>query len=127
KEVEAGTFREDLYFRLSVFRIDIPPLRQRREDLPALADALVRELSAELGRRSTKLSAKGLKRLMAYDFPGNVRELRNVLERALVLERGPELDLEGLQSGPRAGAPGSAVASDAFVFPDPIQPLEAVE
>jgi len=127
KEVEAGTFREDLYFRLSVFRIDIPPLRQRREDLPALADALVRELSAELGRRSAKLSPKGLQRLMAYDFPGNVRELRNVLERALVLERGPELELEGLQAGLRTDTTAPTPPAGAFVFPDPIRPLEEVE
>ena len=95
--------------------------------MPALAESLVRELSAELGRRSAKLSTAGLQRLMAYDFPGNVRELRNVLERALVLEQGPELELEGLQAGLRGGASGATQPEDAFVFPDPIRPLEEVE
>jgi len=95
-EISKGRFREDLYFRLSVFRIDIPPLRERTEDLLPLAEALLEELRSELGRKGVTLGQKAQARLLAYPFPGNVRELKNVLERALVLEAGPELELDVL-------------------------------
>lgn len=97
-----GQFREDLLFRLNVFRIDIPPLRERREDLHVLADGLLARLSAELGLRGREFSERAQGRLSRYAFPGNVRELRNVIERALVLEPGPLLDLDSLDAGPAA-------------------------
>ncbi|QRK07417.1 sigma-54-dependent Fis family transcriptional regulator [Archangium violaceum] len=125
EEVAAGRFREDLYFRLSVFKVEVPPLRVRREDVLPLAESLVVELCAELGRRPVGFSAAARERLERYPFPGNVRELRNVLERALVLETGPALELEALASG----TPGSASPSDpnAFVVSGPPLPLEEVE
>ncbi len=126
EEVEAGRFREDLFFRLSVFKIEVPPLRARREDLVELANVLVSELAAELGRRSVALSETGIARLMRYPFPGNVRELRNVLERALVLESGSMLELEGL-AGESPTALPSDLPPDAFVITGPIRPLEALE
>jgi len=106
--VAAGTFREDLWFRLSVFRIDVPPLRIRREDVLPLAEGILRSLGAELGRRGVVLGARARERLERYAFPGNVRELRNVLERAIVLETGPELELDHLEGArPSAEEPGS--------------------
>jgi len=109
-QIADGSFREDLWFRLSVFKIDVPPLRQRREDVLPLAEGILGDLRAELSRRAATLSELARARLAAYPFPGNVRELRNVLERALVLEPGPELDLEMLGGPPREDAPGASPA-----------------
>jgi DNA-binding NtrC family response regulator len=83
-EVQAGKFREDLLFRIEVFTVEIPPLRARREDIPALAEQLLRQLAAKYERRAPLLRAEDLAALQASPFPGNVRELRNVLERSLL-------------------------------------------
>ncbi|HEX8698986.1 MAG TPA: sigma-54 dependent transcriptional regulator [Myxococcaceae bacterium] len=125
KEVTAGRFREDLYFRLSVFKVEVPPLRERREDVLPLAEGLVAELCAELGHRPVVFSAAARERLERYPFPGNVRELRNVLERALVLETGPTLELEALATGTRP--PAAAADPNAFVLTGPPRPMEEVE
>jgi two-component system response regulator AtoC len=125
EEVAAGRFREDLYFRLSVFKVEVPPLRARREDVLPLAESLVVELCAELGRRPVGFSAAARERLERYPFPGNVRELRNVLERALVLEPGPHLELEAL--APAAKSPSAPADPEAFVVAGPPRPLEEVE
>ena len=82
--VAHGEFRADLYYRLSVFPIFLPPLRERRDDIPALAARLTEEIALRLGRPAPALSAEALTELVAYEFPGNVRELANVLERVLV-------------------------------------------
>ena len=82
--VARGEFRADLYYRLSVFPIFLPPLRERREDIPALASYLTEEISVRLGRPAPVLSPEALAELVAYEYPGNVRELANVLERVLV-------------------------------------------
>jgi two-component system response regulator AtoC len=122
--VAAGTFREDLWFRLTVFRIDVPPLRARRDDILPLAEGILQGLAAELGRRDVVLGARARERLQRYPFPGNVRELRSVLERAIVLEPGPELELHHLD-GP--GGATREAAGDAFtVSGDPI-PMEELE
>ena len=86
--VREGTFRQDLYFRINVFPIQLPPLRERMEDLPMLVDTLLARLDPV---RRIKLSKEALDRLMQHDFPGNVRELRNVLERALIMMDGNTL------------------------------------
>ncbi|HYO55534.1 sigma-54 dependent transcriptional regulator [Archangium sp.] len=125
EEVAAGRFREDLYFRLSVFKVEVPPLRARREDVLPLAESLVAELCAELGRRPVGFSAAARARLERYPFPGNVRELRNVLERALVLESGPALELEALVPG--TGGPPPPADPNAFVVAGPPRPLDEVE
>jgi Nif-specific regulatory protein len=85
EEVSAGRFREDLYFRLSVFPLVIPPLRERRDDIPLLARHLTRRLSAQLKKRVEGLSPEALALLQRHDFPGNVRELANEIERAILL------------------------------------------
>jgi two-component system response regulator AtoC len=108
RQVKEGQFREDLWFRLSVFRIEVPPLRERREDIPSLALGLLPRVAGEQGRREVpRLSAGALERLARYRFPGNVRELRNILERALALETGAELSLEWLVA-PEAVGTGPA-------------------
>ena len=95
-EVKRGRFREDLYFRISAFVIPLPPLRDRRGEIPLLAAQFARELSAELGLSSGSVSDEALAILSSYDWPGNVRELRNVIERAVVMSGHGKLDPDHL-------------------------------
>ncbi len=88
REITAGRFREDLYFRLNVVQLHSPPLRERREDLKLLIDTFLQDACKQNGRRGLKLSAEALARLEAYDYPGNVRELRNLVERLAILCEG---------------------------------------
>jgi DNA-binding NtrC family response regulator len=88
RAVREGRFREDLYYRLNVIPITLPPLRERREDLPLLVEHILEQLGIEMGRRIDGLSAEGMRLLLAHHWPGNVRELRNVLERAAVVAPG---------------------------------------
>ncbi len=92
KLVEEGSFRPDLYYRLNVFTIDLPPLRARREDIPLLATHFISKLSAQMNRQPQRLSAAALEALVDYSWPGNVRELENSIERALLISRTPELE-----------------------------------
>jgi transcriptional regulator with GAF, ATPase, and Fis domain len=90
--LEDGTFREDLYYRLNVVPIEIPPLRERREDIPYLAHHFVDKLSAENGGRVNGITDAAIEKMMQYSWPGNVRELENVVERSLVMAMGEKLD-----------------------------------
>ncbi len=83
--VAAGTFRDDLYYRISVFPIQVPPLRERRDDIPALAFHFLRAYAAELGKQVTEFSAGAMSALVNHDWPGNVRELENAVQRAVIL------------------------------------------
>jgi two-component system, NtrC family, response regulator AtoC len=111
-EVAAGGFRQDLFYRLNVVRIELPPLRERVEDIPLLVARFVRQLAARLGRPAPEIPPEVMADLMAYPWPGNVRELRNVIERALILNPGEvltSLDLppvQGLAAAPGAGGSG---------------------
>jgi DNA-binding NtrC family response regulator len=96
-------FREDLYYRLAVLPLAIPPLRQRREDIPALCGLFFEQVAAELKQPQRRLAPAALERLQAYDFPGNVRELRNLIERACILSSSPEIGAEHFPV--TAGAP----------------------
>ena len=90
-EVKKGMFREDLWYRLNVFPITVPPLRQRREDIPLLVEHFARRFSKKLGKVITSVSPATLKSLRDYSWPGNVRELANVIERAVINSHGPVL------------------------------------
>ena len=89
--VREGTFRADLYYRLNVFPIVVPPLRERKADIPTLVDVLVSELGDGVRKRFDRVAPASIEALTRYDWPGNVRELRNVLERAMILARGATL------------------------------------
>ncbi len=105
KAVKEGTFRDDLYFRLNVVTLNIPPLRERREEIPELADHFLAEANTRLARTITRLAPDTLAALMEYGWPGNVRELRNMIERAVVVNDGDVLTVSS--------------------FPAPIRPVEA--
>jgi Response regulator containing CheY-like receiver, AAA-type ATPase, and DNA-binding domains len=91
KMVGEGTFREDLYYRLSVFPIHIPPLRERREDIPALAEGFAASFARRFDKHITRIQSESMTRLMEYSWPGNVRELENVIECAVILASDEEL------------------------------------
>ena len=105
--VQSGRFREDLYFRLKVVEIAVPPLRERPEDVPLLAAHLLARVAGELHRDVRALSDEALRELARYDWPGNVRELENALTRAAVLARGPVVGVEHLALGRSAAVPDS--------------------
>lgn len=99
KMVSERTFREDLYYRLSVFPIVVPPLRERVEDIPLLTGYFVAELASRLGKKIEGPSLQSLERLLRYDWPGNIRELQNVLERAAIVADGARLEVPALVAG----------------------------
>jgi two-component system, NtrC family, response regulator AtoC len=105
RAVQEERFREDLFYRLNVIPIVIPPLRQRREDIPLLVESFVERLGIEMTRRLDGVSAEAMSALMAHDWPGNVRELRNVLERGAVVATGAIIQLADLGLPTRAEAP----------------------
>ncbi|MCB9555681.1 MAG: sigma-54-dependent Fis family transcriptional regulator [Deltaproteobacteria bacterium] len=96
EEVEAQRFREDLFYRLNVLLLALPPLRQRRDDIPLLVEHFIDAVNQRLGTTIRTLSAEALKRLVAYDWPGNVRELENTIERAAVLAESDAIELDAL-------------------------------
>src|SRR4029453_16484630 len=98
-------FREDLFFRLSVFPVEIPPLRRRRGDVPLLAEAFLQRYAREVGRKGPRLSEASKRALLDHSWPGNVRELQNCLERAAILCDGSVIEPAPLRPGP-APAPG---------------------
>jgi two-component system response regulator PilR (NtrC family) len=95
-EVASGRFREDLYYRLNVIQIPLPPLRERLEDVPLLVHHFLEKYGRELDKPVTGASDAALQRLLEYGYPGNVRELENVIERAVALSRGPVIELDAL-------------------------------
>ena len=107
-EVSAGRFRQDLYYRLEVISVCLPPLRDRLEEIPPLADFLLRRFAIREGLAERRISADALERLAAHDWPGNIRELENVLKRSCLLSEGPTIQAEDLvfsqpsSSGPKA-------------------------
>jgi transcriptional regulator with GAF, ATPase, and Fis domain len=106
KAVKDGTFREDLFYRLNVFPIVVPPLRERIEDIPALVWEFVDEYSRLFGKTIESISKDSMRELETYSWPGNVRELRNIIERAIILAPGPHLVLPA----PRPSARGAQSA-----------------
>ena len=107
--VGEGTFREDLFYRLSVFPVRVPSLRERREDIPELAQHFLAQAAASLGEAASSVTDEAMARLLAYDWPGNVRQLEHVLQRAVVLARGGPIGAEHLDGVPAVPA-GHAAA-----------------
>jgi transcriptional regulator with PAS, ATPase and Fis domain len=106
--VEEGTFREDLYYRIAVVMLEVPPLRSRREDVPALAEYFLEKFSAAHRKPMPKLTAQALELLTSYDWPGNVRQLENCIEQAVVLCDGNVVDVDALplaETTPKRSAP----------------------
>jgi two-component system response regulator PilR (NtrC family) len=123
--VEAGKFRQDLYYRLAVIELKMPPLRECREDIPLLAEAILRRLTSSGGKGVLRLSEGAKKALAHYDFPGNTRELENILERAVALTASEEIEPEDLQLAPPtalAAEPGAANAK--WPLPDYLDRIE---
>jgi two-component system response regulator AtoC len=106
EQIKAGKFREDLYFRLAVVQIVLPPLRERAADIPLLAKAFLKEFAAENDKNVNEFTPEALEALMNYAWPGNVRELRTAIEHALVLTRGEKIGLRDLPPALRAAVPG---------------------
>ena len=116
--VAAGEFREDLFFRISVFPVEIPPLRRRRSDIPILAEAFLERYAKEMGRKGLRLGPEARRALMEHSWPGNVRELQNCLERAAILCDGLEIRPEHLRL--RADADRGPTLSDVFDLSGPL-------
>ncbi len=105
KAVAEGRFRRDLYYRINVINIDLPPLRQRISDIPLLAEHFLNQFCRETGRQLQGFTPEAMRALQAYNWPGNVRELQNVIERAVLLGKGPWLDLSDLPPNVTAAVP----------------------
>jgi len=123
EKIAAGAFRRDLYYRLGQFAVNVPPLRERPEDKPLLAQHFVNLLAAEMSLHPPGLSPQALQLLQDHDFPGNVRELKNLIERALIESQGVEIEPEHLHFARAAAGAASQLTS----VPDPGLPLNLDE
>jgi len=115
--IEDGTFRSDLYYRLAIFPLHLPPLRERRDDIRPLAEHFVQRHAAKLNRRTPSVPDRVMRALEARDWPGNIRELENFLERAMIISRGDTLELPdepGFQPRSHTSSPGTALAPGSF-------------
>jgi PAS domain S-box-containing protein len=110
--ISAGQFREDLYYRLSVFPIQVPSLRQRSDDIAILAEAFLQRYCSKAGRGPLALTPDCLRRLRSYDWPGNIRELQNIIEHAVILSRGQTLNLDGILPAVTADTPSRIIDVD---------------
>jgi len=108
KAINEGRFREDLYYRLNVFPITVPPLRERREDIPMLVWGFVKDFSETMGKPIERIAKDSMEALQSYPWPGNVRELRNVIERAVILSPGDFVEAEYLPAD-LSGAPPPSI------------------
>jgi formate hydrogenlyase transcriptional activator len=123
-EVAAGRFRSDLYYRLNVFPVDVPPLRARRDDIPVLVEHFVERFARKFGRRVAGLAPGVLDTLMAYDWPGNIRELQNAIERAMISSPGDLLTIDWeLRGHARAAAPVAAASPGPAAAPVTVAPV----
>jgi len=125
--VALGEFREDLFYRLNVVSIDMPPLRERKEDIPALATFFIRRFAGEIKKRLDGLQPEALKLLMRYNWPGNIRELENAIERAVLLTEGPNITAADLRLGELTTTGSSGDASPVIRIPPTGIALEEIE
>ncbi|MDO4575202.1 MAG: sigma 54-interacting transcriptional regulator [Planctomycetia bacterium] len=124
EEVRAGRFRKDLFFRLRVIEILVPPLRERATDIPELAEHFFQQFRNETGKRLTGFSNDAVQKLMLYSWPGNIRELKNVIERAVVFARGTEIVPEDLLLSNLAGEPPVPSLSESRFLPKTLEEIE---
>ncbi len=124
--VKEGRFREDLYYRLNVVSVEMPPLRDRKDDIPALAEFFVKRFSSELKKRVDSIDPDALKVMMRHHWPGNIRELENVIERAVLLTDGNAVTLNDLQIGEQTSTHSGERSSVVRIPPTGI-PLEEIE
>ena len=118
KMVAEGSFREDLYYRLNVIPVKLPPLRERRDDIPLLVQHFLQHFSSDAGRGPLTMSQEGMRRLMAYHWPGNVRQLENVIERSIAFSQGrPQVEVQDLSSEAYSGQTPPESSADVS-FPD---------
>jgi DNA-binding NtrC family response regulator len=108
-EIEKGSFREDLYYRLNVINIHVPPLRERKDDIPLMAAAFLAELAAENGKKIEGFEAKARTALYSYPWPGNVRELRNCIESAIVMAKGNLVTMDDLPPSVRSSSDSNSI------------------
>jgi DNA-binding NtrC family response regulator len=125
--VAAGTFREDLYYRLNVVTIEMPPLRERKEDIQALAGFFIRRFAGELKKKIEGPEPEALKLLMRYNWPGNIRELENAIERAMLLADGTHIAMDDLRLGEAATSGSPREAASIVKIPPTGIPLEEIE
>jgi two-component system response regulator PilR (NtrC family) len=123
--VAEGRFREDLFYRINVIPIVLPPLRDRREDIPLIADHFLTKYSEQMGKHIAGISHGAMQLLVQHDWPGNIRELENVIERAVALEATPAILVDSLSPGIRGDAPRAAGAAQLEAFPEAGFDLEA--
>jgi NtrC-family two-component system response regulator AlgB len=125
KRITEGTFREDLYFRLNVIAVEVPSLRSLPEDLLRFAEHYLKHFAGQCGRKTASFSSEALRRITGYGWPGNLRELRNAIERAVILSREDRIEAEDL---PRDGAGGNRDnGKTAAPQPGDLVPLEKLE
>ena len=120
REIESGNFREDLYYRLNVIRIRLPPLREREEDVPILISHFLKKFAAEQGKEISKVSSLAMRVLCKYGYPGNVRELENIIERCVTLEQSDQLTAENLPPRLAESAGNASSQADADIPPNGI-------
>jgi two-component system response regulator PilR (NtrC family) len=123
--VAAGRFRQDLFYRINVIELPMPPLRECREDVALIADSILARIAGQAGREPPRLAQEALEALARYDFPGNIRELENILERAMALSTSAQIGVEDLRLAPsEAEAGGAAPAGATEPLPDYLDGLE---
>jgi two-component system nitrogen regulation response regulator NtrX len=110
-EIRKGAFREDLYYRLNVIPLDVPPLRERADDIPRLVSHFLQEFSAEYGQKTKTIDDDALDLFVRYQWPGNVRELRNIIERLIIMVPGPVLRVQDVPPPINASQPDHKVAA----------------
>src|ERR671922_114558 len=125
--VQAGQFREDLYYRLNVVTIEMPPLRERKEDIGSLAGFFIRRFAGELKKKIEGLEPEALKLLMRYHWPGNIRELENAIERAMLLAEGSHIAVDDLRLGDTGASGSPREAASIIKIPPTGIPLEEIE
>jgi transcriptional regulator with GAF, ATPase, and Fis domain len=124
-EAETGRFRQDLYYRLSVFPVEVPPLRKRKDDIPLLADHFLEASARSVGRAKPKLTLNAVRQLQQYDWPGNVRELQHVIERSVIISARNQLRIDLPAQSRAAQKTDTALVEAAVLTDQQIRQIEA--